>query len=78
MLKRTWETGREHGPVNRENIDHLLLEKLPDVLTEKERKEKIDHQRRYPLPPSMDHCADRRELTNKNIVINHRNLKNIG
>jgi len=41
MLKRTWEAGREHEPVNRENIDHLLLEKLPDVLTEKERKEKI-------------------------------------
>lgn len=32
---------RDHGPISRENIDHMLMGKLPDVLTESERKEKI-------------------------------------
>ncbi|KAF5049490.1 putative DNA-binding domain protein [anaerobic digester metagenome] len=32
---------QDHGPVSRENIDHLLMGKLPDVLTVPEKKEKI-------------------------------------
>jgi len=32
---------REHGPVSREKIDHLLLDKLPEVLTEKQKKGKV-------------------------------------
>jgi len=32
---------REHGPVSREKIDHLLLDKLPEVLTEKQKKDKV-------------------------------------
>jgi ATP-dependent DNA helicase RecG len=32
---------REHGPVSREQIDHLLLDKLPEVLTEKQKKDKV-------------------------------------
>jgi ATP-dependent DNA helicase RecG len=34
---------REHGPVNREDIDHLLFPKLPDFLTEKGKKDRIHH-----------------------------------
>ncbi len=32
---------REHGPVSREKIDHLLLDKLPEVLTAKQKKDKV-------------------------------------
>jgi len=32
---------REHGPVSREKIDQLLLKKLPEVLTEKQKKDKV-------------------------------------
>jgi len=32
---------REHGPVSREKIDQLLLDKLPEVLTEKQKKSKV-------------------------------------
>lgn len=32
---------REHGPVSREKIDELLLDKLPEVLTEKQKKSKV-------------------------------------
>lgn len=32
---------REHGPVSRKEIDELLLDKLPEVLTEKQKKHKI-------------------------------------
>lgn len=32
---------REHGPVGRKKIDELLLDKLPEVLTEKQKKNKI-------------------------------------
>jgi ATP-dependent DNA helicase RecG len=32
---------REHGPVSREKIDELVLNKLPEVLTEKQKKEKV-------------------------------------
>jgi ATP-dependent DNA helicase RecG len=32
---------REHGPVSRKKIDQLLLDKLPEVLTEKQKKNKI-------------------------------------
>lgn len=32
---------REHGPVSRRRIDELLLEKLPEVLTEKQKRAKV-------------------------------------
>jgi ATP-dependent DNA helicase RecG len=32
---------RQHQPVSREDIDALLAGKLPDVLTEKQKKDKI-------------------------------------
>lgn len=32
---------REHGPVSRKKIDELLLDKLPEVLTEKQKKDKV-------------------------------------
>ena len=32
---------KEHGPVSREKIDEMLMKKLPDVLTEKQKKDKI-------------------------------------
>ncbi len=32
---------REHGPVTREKINNLLMDKLPEVLTEKQKKTKI-------------------------------------
>jgi len=32
---------REHGPVSRNDIDSLLMEKLPEILTEKQKKTKI-------------------------------------
>jgi ATP-dependent DNA helicase RecG len=32
---------REHGPVTREKINSLLMDKLPEVLTEKQKKTKI-------------------------------------
>lgn len=32
---------REHGPVDRTRIDELLIEKLPEVLTEKQKKHKV-------------------------------------
>ncbi|MDO9530457.1 MAG: putative DNA binding domain-containing protein [Syntrophales bacterium] len=32
---------REHGPVTRQKIDKLLLDKLPEILTEKQKKTKI-------------------------------------
>ncbi len=32
---------REHGPVGRKKIDELMLDKLPEVLTEKQKKNKI-------------------------------------
>jgi ATP-dependent DNA helicase RecG len=32
---------REHGPVSREKINQLLLKKLPEVLTDKQKKDKV-------------------------------------
>jgi ATP-dependent DNA helicase RecG len=32
---------REHGPVSRKQIDELLLDKLPEVMTEKQKKSKV-------------------------------------
>jgi len=32
---------RKHGPVSRSDVDRLLLDKLPDVLTQKQKKDKI-------------------------------------
>ncbi len=32
---------REHGPVGRKKIDELLLDKLPEVLSEKQKKDKV-------------------------------------
>ena len=32
---------REHGPISRGKIDELLLDKLPEILTEKQKKTKI-------------------------------------
>jgi len=32
---------REHGPVSRKQIDELLLDKLPEVMTEKQKRSKI-------------------------------------
>jgi ATP-dependent DNA helicase RecG len=32
---------REHGPISRSDVDRLLLDKLPDVLTQKQKKDKI-------------------------------------
>ena len=32
---------REYGPISREKIDDLLMDKLPEVLTPKQRKNKI-------------------------------------
>jgi len=32
---------QEHGPVSRGRIDELLLEKLPEVLTEKQKKNRV-------------------------------------
>lgn len=32
---------REHGPVSRKKIDELLLEKLPEILTEKQKRAKV-------------------------------------
>lgn len=32
---------REHQPVSRQEIDRLLLDKLPEVLNEKQKKEKV-------------------------------------
>ena len=32
---------QEHGPVSRKDIDHLLMDKLPDILTEKQKKTRI-------------------------------------
>ena len=32
---------REHGPISRENIDNLLMDKLPEILSEKQKKTKI-------------------------------------
>lgn len=34
---------REHGPVGRDEIDRLLLDKLPDVLTEQQKKSRVHH-----------------------------------
>ena len=34
---------REHGPVGREEIDQLLLPKLPDRLTEQQKRRKINN-----------------------------------
>lgn len=34
---------REHGPVSRPEIDNLLLEKLPEILTQKQKKTKINN-----------------------------------
>lgn len=34
---------REHGPVSRGKIDELLMDKLPEVLTEKQKKTKINN-----------------------------------
>ncbi|HDH27799.1 MAG TPA: transcriptional regulator [Euryarchaeota archaeon] len=39
---------KEHGPVGRSKIDELMLDKLPEVLTEKQRKSKI-HNMLYEL-----------------------------
>ena len=35
------ELVREHGPISREKIDNLLMDKLPEVLMEKQKKTKI-------------------------------------
>ena len=35
------ELVREHGPISREKIDNLLMDKLPEILTEKQKKTKI-------------------------------------
>jgi ATP-dependent DNA helicase RecG len=32
---------REHGPISRGKINELLLDKLPEILTEKQKKTKI-------------------------------------
>jgi ATP-dependent DNA helicase RecG len=32
---------REHGPISKEKINELLLDKLPEILTEKQKKTKI-------------------------------------
>lgn len=32
---------REHGPISRKKINELLLDKLPEILTEKQKKTKI-------------------------------------
>lgn len=32
---------REHGPVGRAEIDRLLLDKLPEVLEERQKKNKV-------------------------------------
>jgi len=32
---------RDHGSLSRKQVDHLLLDKLPDVLSEKQKKIKI-------------------------------------
>ncbi|MBU0676184.1 MAG: putative DNA binding domain-containing protein [Proteobacteria bacterium] len=43
---------REHGPVSRRDIDRLLMNKLPDVLTEVQKKKKI-HNLLYALSGKM-------------------------
>ncbi len=43
---------REHGPVSRRDIDRLLMNKLPDVLTEMQKKKKI-HNLLYALSGKM-------------------------
>ncbi len=32
---------QEHGPVSRKDIDNLLMDKLPEILMEKQKKSKI-------------------------------------
>ena len=32
---------QEHGPVSRKDIDNLLMDKLPEILTEKQKKDRI-------------------------------------
>lgn len=32
---------QEHGPVSRKDIDKLLVDKLPEILTEKQKKNKV-------------------------------------
>lgn len=51
---------REHGSVNRSDIDELLWKKLPDWMTEKQRKTKINHLLS--------------ELRTKNIIINQSGI----
>jgi len=34
---------REHGPVDRTQVDDLLLSKLPDVLTERQKRTKVSN-----------------------------------
>ena len=43
---------REHGPVSREDIDKLLIDKLPDILSKKQKKNKI-HNLLYTLSGKM-------------------------
>lgn len=40
-LDMIYELVREHGPVDRKDVDAVLMKKLPDVLTDKQKKEKI-------------------------------------
>ena len=51
---------REHGSVNRSDVDELLWNKLPDWMTEKQRKTKINHLLS--------------ELRTKNIIINQSGI----
>ena len=32
---------QEHGPVSRKDIDNLLMDKLPEILTEKQKNQKV-------------------------------------
>jgi len=40
-VKLIIELIRKHGPVSRKEIDQLLITKLPDVLDEKQKKNKV-------------------------------------
>jgi len=40
-LEMIYELVREHGPVDRKDVDAVLMKKLPEVLTDKQKKQKI-------------------------------------
>ncbi len=52
---------KEHGPVNRTKIDELLLDKLPEIMSEKQKKDKIHN--------LMS------ELSRKTLIINQGNKR---